>query len=146
MPSNKKIPWSDEYNLGIKGIDFQHKKLFDLVNRLYDLDDSSSKEDLRVILYEFSDYVKTHFSDEEAYMESINYPELEKHKLIHQHIVETLINLINKPATLAVVKTKMRVVAKRVLIEHIIDEDMKIREFVDLHEDIDEDVFDITDL
>ena len=146
MSSSKKIPWSNEYSIGIKGIDFQHKKLFDLVNRLYDLDDSSSKEDMRIILYEFSDYVKIHFEDEEAYMLSINYPELEKHIKIHQHIVESLSNIIHTPASLAVVKTKMRVVAKRVLVEHIIEVDQKIKDFVDVLETEDEDILDLGSL
>lgn len=145
MPSNKKIPWDNKYLLGIKGVDFQHKKLFDLVNRLYDLDDTASKEDMRVILYEFSDYVKTHFIDEEAYMASINYPDLDKHRMIHQHIIETLANVINTPASLAIVKTKMRVVAKRALVDHITHVDMKIKEFVQ-EQEIDEEVFDISEL
>ncbi len=144
MSSSKKIPWSDEYSIGIKGIDFQHKKLFDLVNRLYDLDETSSKEDMRVILYEFSDYVKVHFKDEEAYMLSVDYPELEQHKKKHENIVETLTQVISKPASLDIIKTKMRVIAKRALIDHIVHEDMKIKKFVS--EDIDEEIFDLNEL
>ena len=40
--------------------------------------------------------------------------------------MESLSNIIHTPATLNIVKSKMRVVAKRVLIEHIVNEDFKI--------------------
>jgi hypothetical protein len=41
MP-NEKIHWNNEYSLGIGTIDSQHKKLFTLVNRLYDLHDDTA--------------------------------------------------------------------------------------------------------
>jgi len=145
MSINQKIPWKDEYNLGIKNIDTQHKKLFELVNRLYDLEDSkSSKEELRVILYEFSDYVKVHFKEEEEYMLSIGFPGLEEHKKKHMQIVDNLTQIITTPATLSIIKTKMRVVAKRALLDHITDVDIKIKEFLGKSDA--EEIFDISDL
>ena len=127
MPNHEKVHWENAYSVGIKDIDKQHKKLFELVNKLYDLNDNANiKEEIRDILYAFSDYTKVHFKDEEDYMKSISYPELEKHKEIHERIVESLSNIIHTPATLNIVKSKMRVVAKRVLIEHIVNEDFKI--------------------
>lgn len=145
MLDSKAIPWDDKYLLGIKEVDIQHRKLFDLVNKLYGLDENSTKDELRVILYAFSDYVKTHFKDEEAYMLLIGYPDLKKHKKIHESIVEMLRQLISTPASLEIIKTKMRVVAKRALIDHIANVDMKIKEFV-ATQDIVEEIFDISDL
>ncbi len=144
MPSNQKIPWRDTYKIGIKDIDTQHRELFDIVNRLYDLEDEQSiKEKLRTILYEFSDYMKTHFKDEEEYMLSIGYPLLKEHKQIHEDIIKSLTTIITTPAKLPIIKSKMRVVAKRVLIEHILNEDMKIKMFL-LEKGEEEEVFDIS--
>lgn len=36
----KKVHWEDNYSIGIRSIDKQHRKLFNLVNKLYDLEES----------------------------------------------------------------------------------------------------------
>lgn len=143
MSLNQKIPWDDAYKIGIKGIDNQHKKLFELVNRLYELEEGkNTKEELRTILYEFSDYVRVHFKDEEDYMHSIGFPEIKEHKELHQTLIEYLAKIIHTPAKLEIIKTKMRVIAKRVLIDHITQEDTKIK----LYAMQNEGMIDITDL
>jgi hemerythrin len=145
MSSNQKIPWDDRYKLGIEKIDTQHEKLFELVNRLFELEDShSDKEKLRTILYEFSDYMKTHFRDEEEYMSLIEFPDIEEHKKLHQEIIESLTQVISTPAKLNIIKSKMRIVSKRALIDHIVHEDTKIKMFVTEQED--ENIFDISDI
>ena len=143
MSSNQKVPWHNKYNIGIKTIDKQHKKLFDLVNALYNLEDGADiKEDLRKILYEFSYYMKTHFQDEEEYMLSIGFPSLEEHKQIHLDILKALSKIINTPAKPNIVKSKMKIVTKRLIIDHILNEDMKIKLFLlEKGEEITEEIF-----
>jgi hemerythrin len=147
MSNNEKIPWDNRYTLGIETLDTQHKKLFALVNRLYDLDEhKNTKEDLRIILYEFSEYMKTHFKEEEEYMSSIGYDKLYEHKELHKELIDYLAFVIKSPAKLEIIKTKMRVVAKRALIDHIMNEDTKIKLFV-IENDCDEEmIFDISDM
>lgn len=150
MKSNEKIIWSDDYKLGLDIVDAQHKHLFMLVNRLYALKDENPniKEEIKQILYDFSNYMKTHFKDEEDYMHSIGYPDIEKHKAHHDKLIEMLAKLIQTPAKLTIVKTKMRLIAKKALIEHITKEDMKIKLYL-LSCDknvshLDEEIFEIT--
>ncbi len=144
--SQEKVHWENSYNIGIKSIDIQHKQLFDLVNKLFDLKDNVNvKEEIREILYAFSDYTIVHFKDEESYMASIGYPGLEEHKKIHQYIIESLSKIIHTPASLGIIKTKMRVVAKRILIEHIVEEDHKIALYKEAN-NIAEKVFDLDDM
>jgi len=144
--SNEKVHWEESYAVGIKEIDDQHKKLFDLVNKLYDLEDNENiKEDMREILYAFRDYTIVHFKDEEEYMRSIAYPELEQHKKKHERIVNSLSQIISTPASLSIIKTKMRVVAKRILVDHIIEEDHKIAIYKE-NNIAEEEVFDLNDI
>lgn len=146
MGDNKKIPWENSYSIGIKDIDRQHKKLFDLVNELYDLEENDNiKEQIRKILYAFHDYTIVHFKDEENYMASINFPDLENHKIIHQGIIDSLSNIIHTPASLSIVKSKMKVVAKRVLIEHIVNEDTKIKAYHVKHVQANEEIYELPD-
>jgi hemerythrin len=145
MPSSQKVPWDDRYKLGIDTIDTQHKKLFELVNRLFELEDSNNdKEEFRKLLYEFNNYMKMHFHDEEEYMSLVEFPNIEGHKKLHQEIIESIDQAISSSAKLSIVKSKMRIVSKRVLIEHIVHEDIKINLF--LAEKEDEDIFDISDI
>ena len=146
MPLNQKVLWDDKYSIGIKTIDNQHKKLFDLVNALYDLedDDYEVKEKLRKILYDFSDYMKIHFKNEENYMLSIDFPYLEQHQQIHNDIIKSLNDIIQTPAKLNIIKSKMRIVAKRYLIDHIQQEDIKIKEYVEKSDK--EKIFKISDV
>ena len=130
MFTNNAVEWDNSYNLNIKSLDAQHKKLFEIVNRLYTLNEHSSKEEIRGILYEFSDYMRTHFKDEEQFMDSISYPGFQEHKKIHENIIEHLNDLIRTPAKIGIIKTKMRVLAKHTLIDHITHEDTKIKLFI----------------
>ena len=144
--SQEKVHWENSYSIGIKSIDIQHKKLFELVNKLFELEDNANvKEEIREILYAFSDYTVVHFKDEEAYMASIGYPQLQEHKKIHEHIIEGLSQIIHTPASLNIIKTKMRVLAKRILIEHIVEEDHKIALYAKSNTGSEE-VFDLGDV
>ncbi|MCF6340804.1 MAG: hemerythrin family protein [Sulfurimonas sp.] len=130
MSIDKEILWNDRYKLGIDIIDTQHKHLFDIVEQLYALDDTeNTKEEFKSILNEFSEYMKTHFKDEEGYMLSVQYPNLEEHKQLHQDLIDKLVVTIKSSSKLNILKIKIRIIAKRVLIEHIVNEDIKIKLF-----------------
>ncbi|MCF6310075.1 MAG: hemerythrin family protein [Sulfurimonas sp.] len=157
MSLNKAILWDDRYKLGIDAIDIQHKKLFALVSKLYALDDdNSTKEELKDILGEFSAYMRTHFKDEEEYMLSIGYLALKEHKQLHHDLINKLAEVIKSSHRLSILKIKMRVIAKRVLIDHIVREDIKIKLFeiskinknliFDAEEDDNDDEIDITEI
>ncbi len=129
MPT-KELAWSDTYRLGISNIDRQHQKLFDIVGEIFSLKDHDDvKEEIRTILYELHEYIQIHFRDEEAYMKEIEYPELEHHKQLHKKIVEHVAAITKNSDRLDILQTKMRVIAKRALVDHILHEDMKIKEY-----------------
>lgn len=79
--------FTEEYYTGIKDIDEQHAKLFDIVNKTYDLLLDKFKidkyDEIAALLEELRDYTKYHFNFEEEYMKSINYPK--RFSQLHQH-------------------------------------------------------------
>lgn len=78
------IKWTDSYSVGVKEIDHQHQKMFDIINKLYDLSDKpKSKEDFDAVVKELVDYANYHFSTEEKYFDKFNYAEKEGHEHIH---------------------------------------------------------------
>lgn len=85
------IVWDDSLDLHIDMIDEEHKILIDLMNKLHDQNRTSKpKETLMATLSELYAYAATHFSDEEDYMASINFHDLEAHKSIHQRLLNRI--------------------------------------------------------
>jgi len=87
----------EDYYLGIEAIDTQHKRLFEIAEEAYQLLNDEFVVDkfdyIAKILGELKDYTIFHFSDEEKYMESLQYKKLFSHKIEHQEFIEKLNNL-----------------------------------------------------
>ena len=76
--------WKEEYATGIDVIDFQHKKLVNLINRLYvTFMEQTEGEHLDSILQEVLDYAHYHFDTEASLMRKSNFPGMKEH--IAQH-------------------------------------------------------------
>lgn len=127
---SENMKWDNAYSLGIKNIDEQHKQLFEIVSKIFSLQESRDvKENIRTILHELHDYIKVHFKDEEEFMKNIGYPDLEYHHLLHIQLAKSVSNILQDPSRLDIIQTKMRVIAKRALIDHILEEDSKFQQY-----------------
>ncbi len=81
------IRWNDNYSVNVSEIDKQHKKLIDLVNRLYDaMRAGKGREALESVLTELVNYTAYHFSTEESLFHEYGYPERENHRRIHKEL------------------------------------------------------------
>lgn len=84
----------EEYLTGIEMIDEEHKELFRIASEAYNvLKDEfvPDKYDYIVeIINSLKAYTKKHFSDEEAYMESIGYKRMFSQKIEHAAFVNKL--------------------------------------------------------
>lgn len=87
----------DEYRLNISKIDEQHEKLFEIIERAYSLLESSESDnkykDIKEIIIELREYAEIHFKDEEEYMSSINYVQLDQQKHEHAEYIKYVHNL-----------------------------------------------------
>ncbi len=85
------LQWKDEYCTGIAPIDEQHKELFSIANRIYDLlknDLIPDKYDSIVaIISELQNYTRYHFKTEEDYMQQINYRRFLSQKAAHNEFL-----------------------------------------------------------
>lgn len=83
-----------EYYIGIDMIDEEHKQLFEYADEAYELlhdEFTPDKYDkIDIILEKLRNYTVKHFSDEEQYMESINYKKLFTQKIQHQEFIQKL--------------------------------------------------------
>lgn len=88
------IKWTPDLSVGVKHIDDQHKIWFEKANALFEAGrEQRAKEYINQMIDFLDEYTKEHFRDEEAYMEEINYPELNTQKRAHASFVNDLAKL-----------------------------------------------------
>ncbi|MDE6760152.1 MAG: response regulator [Lachnospiraceae bacterium] len=92
------LVWKDRFNIGVEVIDKEHKKLFKIINKLFNFgeDEEKSQWVCQEGIKYFKDHAVKHFADEEEYMESIHYSGLEMHKRIHDDFREKTIPALEK--------------------------------------------------
>jgi hemerythrin-like metal-binding protein len=93
------IKWSSELELGYPEIDIHHRVFLKTINKfLQELDGGIDdlKENLENLLYFLTDYVETHFAEEEAIQKKINYSAYAEHKQTHQKLRDELEGLKRK--------------------------------------------------
>lgn len=67
----------------------QHEVLVGMMNKLYARHDAKApKSELSRLIAELRDYTLKHFREEEALLESMQFPQLNTHKNIHQKLLE----------------------------------------------------------
>lgn len=95
------FPWDQAvYSVGVAVLDEQHKKLFGLINALFEaMKIGKGSLVIGKILTELTEYTKFHFSDEEGYMTKCNYPELATHKQIHAKLTSEVVAIQTKFAS-----------------------------------------------
>lgn len=83
---DSQFEWKEEFKIGVEVIDKEHQKLFKIINKLlaFKEDETTRQWACREGIKFFKKHAVSHFADEEAYMESINYEGLEQHKHLHK--------------------------------------------------------------
>ena len=83
-----------EYFTGVDFIDKEHKRLFELAQETHDLLHDTTMHyktnHIVALVSELIDYTRTHFTHEEAYQKSINYPYIGEHASQHRQFEDSL--------------------------------------------------------
>ncbi len=85
------LHWKDEYSVGIEAVDYEHKQLIDLINRLHEELDAGDRK--RTVPAFFGDLLKgisAHFALEERFMRERGYARLKPHKEDHERLLDEL--------------------------------------------------------
>lgn len=92
--------WKERYRLGNEEVDKQHRKLFEIGARAYELarlDDAYDRyDDIMEVLQELLDYAQYHFRYEESFMEKHNFEHLPKHAKEHAYFVAKVKSLLSR--------------------------------------------------
>lgn len=127
------IKWTPNLSVGVDFIDEQHKGLFEKASQLFEAGQKGEGKEFMLQMLDFlSEYTKTHFRDEEKYMESIKYPELEAQKKAHDYFEKELAQL-RKDYTESGGSLVLLVKANKMIVDwltkHISSMDKKIGEY-----------------
>ncbi len=126
--------WKDEYKIGIPQIDTQHEELFGRISDFVDTVRTEGEwlekiEKVKKTMEYMKDYVVIHFRDEEAYHETIGYPEALEHVELHREMVEYIENMEQRLEQEAYKEIILQQFAGKLvtwLINHVLSDDQKV--------------------
>lgn len=91
------LAWDPKFELGIKSVDDDHKKLVSIIDELLGaLSQGKGKDVAAPIIKRLEDYTLFHFRREEFFMKCAKYPDLDQHLLEHKHFVDKMKELKEK--------------------------------------------------
>ena len=128
----QKIVWSDDFSVGIRSIDEQHKKLIDIINKLIAAPNLSvCSETVSDVLSEMLRYTKEHLEFEEQLLKEHGYPDLEHHISNHLMYLENIghfaLKVMNGNQD---VPEELLKYLQDWLINHILHDDMEYSQFL----------------
>jgi len=126
------MPWKDEYSVGIRQIDEQHKRLVRLLNELHQaMCEGKSREVMTGILSQLVDYTKGHFAAEERMMQGYLFPGYAAHKVEHDQLTKTVLKFQQEVTSgKAVMSIDVMDFLKNWLRNHILATDQKYGPFL----------------
>jgi len=123
---SKLVNWSEAYSVHVPSIDKQHRKLFDLMNVVYQLIISDQLTQLNAPLDELIEFAKKHLRDEEEILQRVNYPDFKAHKNVHITLLADLDDLYKQAQQGDIHKLfELIMFLKNWLVDHIYKVDMK---------------------
>ena len=118
------VKWRPEYCLGLDEIDEQHRSLLALINDIWRaIVARDEKARIFVLVEELEKYTLSHFSAEEAFMRSTDYPDFARHKWEHQRFVERVVEEKKRAIAAGTLSLDLMYFLRDWLIEHILVSD-----------------------
>jgi len=125
------ITWKDFYSVGEPSLDAEHKHIIGILNEMFEaVERGSDHEILKSALDRLVQYTLVHFNHEEEVMQEHDYPDLQRHKALHDRLRKRTIDL-RQHITL-VTGHDMLFFLKEWWIGHIQGEDKKYSPYVEL--------------
>ncbi len=86
------LSWNDRYSTGIDEVDFEHRELVDLINRIYETyrAGDGGGDAVAALFGDLNKAISAHFALEEHHMRGAAYPGLAPHKADHERLLDDL--------------------------------------------------------
>ena len=124
--------WTKELQIDNGQIDADHKELLSIANRVTNLYlRKRDAEELKQAIHELYNYVQYHFSREEILMQQWEYPEFDAHQQKHELILREMNQKLTNSNHMGELLNNFRTLVNDWVIKHILEEDKKIRVFME---------------
>jgi len=128
----KNITWTENYSVGVRSLDEQHKLIISMINLLIaDLKATVHSESVSEVLDRLTKYSFDHFKAEERLLEKHEYPQLaeqrEDHKAYRKKVVLMCMKATNGQES---VPTDLVDFLRDWWIQHILESDMQYSSFL----------------
>jgi len=91
------LNWTDQYSVGVKEIDVQHRRLVDTLNELHEgMMKGQASTVTGPLLMRLVDYTGKHFADEEKLMANTKYPKLAIHRGHHVELTKQVLEYVGR--------------------------------------------------
>ncbi|MFH0728510.1 MAG: bacteriohemerythrin [Pseudomonadota bacterium] len=126
------MEWKSEYGIGVDSVDKQHRQLVEMISRLEASSSTDAKnKEMGNALKFLVDYTNQHFSDEEALMIKVNFPEHARHKTLHKNFFQKVMEvLLRVKKGESISPPELIDFLSNWLADHILEEDKKIGDFI----------------
>lgn len=128
-----KIEWSTRFSFGVPSLDNQHRRFIEIAHGIHTaVRTRKHHSHLAAHFSKLREYTVYHFSDEEAFMRSVKYPELKAHVHEHQELNKLVRYHQEKLFREKLVNEKdVLLFLKKLLVDHVIYSDLEVRRFLD---------------
>ncbi len=127
--------WKDEFSVKSPRLDAQHKRLFELINDLYEaMQQKVGQEQLQGVLRMLEQYSITHFKDEERTLEEFDCPGLPQQREAHLFFKRKLMEFQHQLQKELLFPRDVLVFLKEWLIDHILFMDLKFAPLIEEHD------------
>jgi hemerythrin-like metal-binding protein len=91
LETEMSFEWNDEYSIGVKEIDSQHRNFLRIIRKVVWINNETvNSADTDRLLDELLEYATLHFHSEESLMERYGYPKLDEQKREHEILTAEL--------------------------------------------------------
>jgi hemerythrin len=123
--------WSDEYCIDRGTIDREHRKLFELANRVFAcFEGENCRGDFQTTVDELFHYMEYHFTHEETMMREAGFPGYLHHVELHHAIVDNVNDIVKGAGNLEDLTSILRYVMVHWVSRHILVDDRQAAEYV----------------
>lgn len=91
-----RIPWRDEFAIGLADVDHEHREMIGMIDRLLDsIGPATSREDIVSALGEIHARIAAHFALEEREMQRLKYIPIAEHKSDHERLLDDILDIMS---------------------------------------------------
>ena len=126
------IEWNDSFSVGDTLMDAHHQVFFQMIEEFRNTPDKGDRVVMKRYVDFLVEYTAMHLSAEEALMQEAGYPELDRHKSVHdafaRKVVAVADSLGDKQSPIT--GDEVLAIVQDWLVKHIMDEDKRYTPYI----------------